>query len=220
MIEVEDRKYQFSDFETLFSLLSESEAYSRYCGLVGLRKLFTEGDKNDGFLEHSKNLSGFLRIILELASEQDDLYTQFESVRILSNLTLFTGDFMGFLVDQGVLLILLDNIDQKNEEIREFSICGLANILHKHQIYRDRLLKLGIVGKLVNVLKERGKECKEVAFLAIYNIFFPMPLLEWELFIQIYDELLVIIQEETTAKENLISALRLLGVYSSNKKNK
>ena len=220
IIELEDRKYEFSDFETLFSLLSESEAYSRSCGLIGLRKLFRENNKNDNFFEDYKNLSNFLRIILKMAKNQDDLYAQFESFWILSNLPLFKGDFMGFLVDQGVLLILLENIDHKNVEIREFSIWGLANILHKHQIYRKRLLKLGIVGKLVNFLKKSGEECKEIAFWTIFNIFITKPTLEWQLFIQIYDELLVIIKEETTSNENLISALSLLVHYTGNKKNK
>ena len=216
----EGRQYQLSDFETLFSLLSKSEPYSRYCGLIGLRKLFIENDENDDFFENSKSFSDFLRIILNLASYQNDLYAQYESLWILSNLTVYKGDLIGFLVDQGVLLILNQNIDHENEKIRELSIWGLANIIAEQQTYRDCLINAGIVGRLVKVLRKCGKECKEIVIWAISNIFKMKPLLEWELFLQIYDEFLIVIKEETTPSENMISALSLVYIYTSNKKNK
>ena len=212
----EGQKYYLSDFETLFSLISKSEAYSRYCGLIGLRKLFVENDENDDLFENSKFFSDFFKTILNLASNQNDLYAQYESLWILTNLTVCGGDLIGFLVDQGVLLILNQNIDNENEKIRELSIWGLANIIAEQQTYRDCLLNAGIVGKLVKVLRKCGEKCKEIVVWAISNIFKMKPLLEWELFIQIYDELLVIIKEETTPNENLISALSLLYLYTSN----
>ena len=130
--------------------------FSLYCGLIGFRKFFSKIDDYEFFPD--LDLSGLLTILINLASNPNNLYAQYESMWILSNLA--TGDerIVDNLAEKGALLLFTMNCDSENEEIQRLGFWALANIICEKQNFRDSLINIGIIDKFKKILKNCGKE--------------------------------------------------------------
>ena len=212
----ESQHYTIKDFPALYSLL-KLDRFSIYCGLIGFRKLTLEIDNFSFF--SSLEASEFIAPLIKLASNQNDLYAQFESLWILSNLASGEGIIIDQLTENGIVLVLVQIIDHENEEIKMQGLWGLANIISEKPELRDCLLNVGIIDKLLKILRVCSRNCKEIVIWLISNIYKSKPWVEWEMFLKIFDELVQIVKEEKGKSEILENSLSLIYIYSSKKQN-
>jgi len=208
----ESQKYTIKDFPSLYSLL-KLDRFSIYCGLIGFRKLTSDIDNFSFF--SSLEASEFIAPLIKLAANQKDLYAQFESLWILSNLASGEGTIIDQLTENGIVLVLVQIIDHENEEIKMQGLWGLANIISEKPELRDCLLNVGIIDKLLKILKFCGRNCKGVVIWLLSNIYKSKPWVEWELFLKTFDELVQIVKEEKGKSEILENSISLIYIYSS-----